>query len=243
MRDFDWEGFKNREFVVNCKTEKETLEFVNFCNKNNLDCLGTDKGYNWWDKYKENTCCAYYSGGVAYGEVSYYKELGIKILEWRKEEDSMFNKKDLEGKFVELRNGERGIVLNSHIKAKSKGLIKLGWYNEDLQEKYGDEEWDIIKIFKIEDHGGVLDLFNDPEKYAELIWEREEIDWNNVPKYTKVQVRDDETDKWKNRYFIKYIKEDKEPFYCSLCKKDEFTNFISTKIPYKHCRLYKEDQH
>lgn len=232
---------KNRKFAVNCRTEKEMTEFIDFCNKNDLDWICVDKSDISWDRYKENTCCAYYYSGIVYGDVCYYKELGIKILEWRKEEDSMFNKKDLEGKFVELRNGKRGIVLNSHIKAKSKGLIKLGWYNEDLQEKYGDEEWDIIKIFKIEDHGGVLDLFNDPEEYAELIWEREEIDWNNVPKYTKVQVKNFKEDDWVNRYFL--LRDDTRGDHKFLVTilNEEFVDDEDYAEYFRYCRLYKEE--
>lgn len=152
----------------------------------------------------------------------------------------MFNKKDLEGKFVVLRNGRRGIIINSHIKGRDGGIDSLENYNKELKNKCGSD-FDIKKIFKIKPIMGLSQLFSEPEECTELIWVRKEIDWNNVPKYTKVQVRDDETGKWYNRYFIDYEEGEEYPFVCSSYKEDEFTNAMPSGMTYKYCRLYKED--
>ena len=52
-----------------------------------------------------------------------------------------------------------------------------------------------------------------------------EIDWDKVPKYTKVNVRDIDSEEWKNRYFL-YVDENYDKFtkyVTSLSTKDYFT--------------------
>lgn len=73
-----------------------------------------------------------------------------------------------------------------------------------------------------------------------------EIDWNKVPRGTKVQVRDDENQEWENRYFIKYIpSDDKEyPFKISKWLDD---NYINLEMEYlcdvwKYCRIHESVQ-
>ena len=52
-----------------------------------------------------------------------------------------------------------------------------------------------------------------------------EIDWDKVPKYTKVNVRDTDYEEWKNRYFL-YVDENNDDYMyvTSLSNtKDDFT--------------------
>ena len=70
---------------------------------------------------------------------------------------------------------------------------------------------------------------------------KNEINWNNVPRYTKVQVRDDEYGEWENRYFYKYDPNDLCNFStCGVKENDEFTKLgiEETMESFKFCRLH-----
>lgn len=85
-----------------------------------------------------------------------------------------------------------------------------------------------------------------PEK-LNVICDEQEIDWNNILKFTKVQVRDDEYDIWLNRYFVGYNKGSKYPYKTTSLKKgDEFSGLdpldSGCYAEFKYCRLYKEEE-
>ena len=80
------------------------------------------------------------------------------------------NKKDLkDGMIVEDREGCRYIVLENRIVGK-KSWNDLHEYKDDLIEKNGFEELDIVKIYKSINLLKVKSIFKD--KNLELIWER-----------------------------------------------------------------------
>ena len=70
------------------------------------------------------------------------------------------------------------------------------------------------------------------------------VNWNEVEKWTKVQVRDSEDQEWLNRYLIKYRPDESCSFYTST--RSEFTLGKEADsysgICYKMCRLYEEDK-
>lgn len=69
-----------------------------------------------------------------------------------------------------------------------------------------------------------------------------EIDWAKIPKWTKVQVRDNDNEVWRNRYFIglndNNFKYD-YPFVASLF--DEFVHdgSDSDNACYRQCRIHE----
>lgn len=59
-----------------------------------------------------------------------------------------------------------------------------------------------------------------------------EIEWNKVPKFTKVQVKDEDYENWINAYFLD---KDGSIFYVTLC--DEFTYDSREDLGLWKCRL------
>ena len=93
-----------------------------------------------------------------------------------------------------------------------KGVTNINNYNDMLEEDAQvDNKCTIEKVYRIKsgyDYSLKEIIEKLPETNVELVWEREEskreIDWNKVPEFTRVLVRDNEKDKWKKGYFLYY---------------------------------------
>lgn len=60
------------------------------------------------------------------------------------------------------------------------------------------------------------------------------IDWNRIPKGTKVQVRNSVVKEWEDRYFYKYNEENKNfPFEVSQHLDDDFY------LNWKYCKIHQ----
>ncbi len=104
---------------------------------------------------------------------------------------------------------------------------------EDATDNLCWESCKVVKIFKNKSMKNLEEINDD--KCLELIWEREkEIDWNKVPKWTKVQVRDFKEEKWKNIYFIDFSTNGifKATYF------DEFTFSEGDEIDWYQCRIH-----
>ena len=84
---FDIDGFENREFCVNCKTENEAKEFLNLLHHCGFTWAGGDsllRETN-WDKYQEDT---YYiinrirtkSNQICYGSIDRFEGINFPII-------------------------------------------------------------------------------------------------------------------------------------------------------------------
>lgn len=59
------------------------------------------------------------------------------------------------------------------------------------------------------------------------------IDWNRIPKGTKVQVSNSIVKEWKDRYFYKYNEENKDfPFEASQFIEDDFY------LNWRYCKIH-----
>lgn len=160
-----------------------------------------------------------------------------------------FTIKDLRtGNIVVTKGVGNGIVIGNRIKYSSmlftyEALAPLKDYNEDLIDKDGFNKFDIEEVYEIIDgyNFTLPELINGlPKDKVKLIWKRErEIDWNKVPKFTRVQVRDKDDREWKNRRFIKYTKDSECPYKTTTC--DEFT-FEHSYIGWKQIRIYDKSE-
>lgn len=99
------------------------------------------------------------------------------------------NKSDLkDGMVVTIRGGQQCILIERNLFKNNFTLNStLFDYNEDLTHKKNKNN-DIVKVFDI-------------GKLKEL-WKREEIDWNKVPVGTKVLVKFDYDDEYKEEIFL-----------------------------------------
>lgn len=150
--------------------------------------------------------------------------------------------KDLKtGMVVKNREGNYYMVINDCI-VKEYMYNLFNNFNDNLTEKTY-KKLDIVEVYK-ERKGRKLiptNWFRGIEK-EEPIWKREDkVDWNKVPQWTKVQVRDCDDYRWHNAYFIKYDNNETFPFYVTTC--DKFTHSSNPiLIQMKQCRLYKEEE-
>ena len=132
---------------------------------------------------------------------------------------------------------------------------------QDLQEgklyRFYGEEGDNTpnRYYKINNNGDLIVAFEDEvdkEYPSGLHYNRvihgffdeieREIDWNKVPRGTKVQVKDTEKGSWRNAYFSKFIKENEEySFRASFVNDDKFTGLSldDSTWSYKYCRIHE----
>ena len=131
---------------------------------------------------------------------------------------------------------------------------------QDLQEgklyRFYGEEGDNTpnRYYRINNNGDLIVAFEDEvdkEYPSGLHYNRvihgffdeieREIDWNKVPRGTKVQVKDIEKGSWRNAYFSKFIKENEEySFRVSFVNDDKFTSLSldDSTCSYKYCRIH-----
>lgn len=148
------------------------------------------------------------------------------------------NKSDLkDGQGIGLRKynrcGDAEYYKGYIIDFQTEQMISVGLdYNDDLTHKY-DEDLDIMAIYD--------------DKESKCLWNREEmdwskIDWSNIPKDTKVLVRNYETNQWKRRHFAKYDKDSNSPY---LVYRDGMMSWSegdnTPLVGYKHCKLVEHE--
>lgn len=81
---FDLERLAINNIAIYCNTEEKANDLLGY-----LDSLGIkwESGssllnYNRWEERKEDTCYDFYNKGIGFGDYSFYKNDGYKIIEW-----------------------------------------------------------------------------------------------------------------------------------------------------------------
>ncbi|EJT6498259.1 hypothetical protein ACRTAL_003224 [Clostridium perfringens] len=151
-------------------------------------------------------------------------------------------KSDLrDGMVVKTRGLNLLVVAGESIVGKRLS-IKLEDYDDDLLLKSTYRFNDIMKVYKAgKGFTSIYDFFR--TKHLIEVWKREsKIDWNKIPKWTKVQVvkpKDNEENEILNFYFFEYVSEKTKYHY--IVKKfidDEFTGAKDTAIPFDNCSIH-----
>ena len=158
-------------------------------------------------------------------------------------------KSDLKnGMIVRLRNNSLYMVFENVLINNGESWSPLKDYENNLEFKYPGSigrELDIIEVYKERTKCDlrVIKWFESIED-EEPIWRKEEEEkWGKVPEWTKVQVRDEDDEEWRNAYFLGYIYKEDSDFRFEVSFYDEFTydqNNLFNEL-WKQCRLYKED--
>ena len=121
-------------------------------------CWGCPKDYG-YEPYKPDFC----NGSFKYCTKCWNREI--------KEEDKMFTKDMLkDGMIIELRNGNRFIMINGCAVGKST-YCTLEYCKYDLTSKTSDD-FDIVKVFEVNTPTTFISILSNPGK---LIWERKEV--------------------------------------------------------------------
>ena len=149
--------------------------------------------------------------------------------------------KDLKDKMVVVcRNGERFMVVGDLL-ISDTGYMGIDDYDDNLINHHTEEsdtEWDITMVLKAGPLG--FGLGESLAAAKEVIWERnKEVDWEKVPQWTRIKVKDDRNGNWKYVYFIAYNKGSSIPFRGTVC--DEFTFYKDSIIPYIYAEIYDEN--
>lgn len=128
------------------------------------------------------------------------------------------------GMVVQFNNQEIGFILGNKIYDGDFYCIEnLSKYNDNLKIQitpaYEIVEYRINKVFEI--NSNILDIkelfdivnnqFHSDEDFIEyllnndylnLLWERQEIDWEQIPRFTPVLVRNTDLGEWEHAYFL-----------------------------------------
>ena len=171
MKKFNWDEFKDADnkIAVHCKTEKEAVDFCKQMHEHGMKWRDRNS-YLELTEYEKNLDETCYTGACC----DFCESEGYKILEWSDYMYKEFTKADLkDGMVVEYRSksyGRRLVVGDMLIGAE--GSHRLIYYNEDLIDATGDKDFDIMRIYKIQN----VSRFNEILLYSnlELIWERKE---------------------------------------------------------------------
>lgn len=108
---------------------------------------------------------------------------------------------------------------------RNQDIYKLG---ENRQLLYFDKAYNNWK--------GICRTYNEVVclNFKEI---KRELDWDKVPCRTKVQVRDEDSEEWRNAYFLDLRFDNKITLYViTFC--DEFTYTNATRAYYKQIRLH-----
>lgn len=128
------------------------------------------------------------------------------------------------GMVVQFNNQEIGFILgNAIVDGDFYCTESLSKYNDNLKIQvsalYEDIEYRIDKVFEINsDILNIKELFDiiDTEFYCDndfikylldndylnLLWERQDIDWGKIPRFTPVLVRNTNLGEWEHAYFL-----------------------------------------
>lgn len=129
-------------------------------------------------------------------------------------------------KVQELEKGKIYKAIRENVELN--GIFRINNVNKLMIKD--DTRWVQIEV----SYNTVLDI-----EFVEI---KKEIDWTKVPRGTKVQVRNDTNQKWKNAYLVSYS-DNVFPlsFESSPIKDDEFTEFKAERISalFSCCRIHK----
>lgn len=166
------------------------------------------------------------------------------------------------GMVISLRDWKEKFILigDALCSATGKDFLTLSSYDDDLKNKISSgDQLDVVEVYKCK-YPNVMSCFIDGE--LELLWKREEIDWDKVIPGTKVLVSD-QGKNWYEEYFIRYETES-EKFktinnlkaiqiwnYCKLAEKPKEVTYEEIKKEFNthcsenrcvNCKYYKENQ-
>lgn len=165
-----------------------------------------------------------------------------------------FTKEDLQtGHIVVTKNEGNAIVIGKFLKRSGYlmedevNMADMDSYTSDLKTT-PLEEYSIEKVYKIVDGKESLKTIIDelPTDSVELIWKREkEIDWNKVPKFTRVQVKDCNEEEWTNMYFIGIRDTKYYPYTTSYCSEFSYGKGQDARLRescWEQIRIYDESE-
>ena len=91
-KEFNWEEFKNKKIVVNCKNEEEVNNFIKECELNKIKVRSYTREFS-YETYHSDVCYRCEDNDLYYADRSFYNNnYGYDIVRWT---DYMDNKQEL----------------------------------------------------------------------------------------------------------------------------------------------------
>ena len=109
-KEFNWEDFKNKKIVVNCKNEEEVNNFFKECESNKIEVCSQVKNYS-YEIYNSEVCYKCENNNdLCCADRSLYtnKYIGYNIVSWT---DYMDNKQELN--YIEVYKYPMGSIFKS----------------------------------------------------------------------------------------------------------------------------------
>ena len=107
------EKFKSGEIAVNCSTEEESRQFIEWCHRNDIRFTNNDNDTirTYFYVNKENTCYKFNieSGGLLYSSKKFYKNNGSIVITFKE-----FMNKSITNLEYILNNFDRETILNTY---------------------------------------------------------------------------------------------------------------------------------
>lgn len=158
---------------MHCKTIEEFKDFISVLKTQDLFramCYSDDV----WNTYEEQTCVRL--DAIGYGTVDYFSDGSYTILEWRDFMKDGFTKEDLKpGDILITKSKGMYMYIGDYI-VRSNGWIATEEYDENLKLKHRGlkeiDSFDIVKVLRPKDYT----VLEHNWEYADLIWEREEVE-------------------------------------------------------------------
>ena len=108
-KEFNWEEFKNKKIVVNCKNEEEVNNFLKECELNKIKICRQVKNFS-YEMYNSDVCYNCKDNDLYYAGRSYYSNnyMDYDIVSWT---DYMDNKQELN--YIEVYKYPVGSIFKS----------------------------------------------------------------------------------------------------------------------------------
>lgn len=150
IKQFDLERLRGKAVAVNCKTEEQAQDFVNW-----VYSLGVDEcNRPFWENYKENSCYILTKNSIwSFESIEYYETLKYKVISY---EEALLKpyKPIIRDEFIKKVKTEKiGIICNSqeeydicydffdkHMDKSLKRKDKTLWFKNNEKDAFGERD-------------------------------------------------------------------------------------------------------
>ena len=184
------ERFKKGMIVVNCQTEQQAKNFVEWCHANNMSWGGIRYGSEWtfYDYYGDRTCYRF-NDSIVYGNVAAYEDYGYKVITYDEFMRGDFMQlEDLKnGYVVELRNGKLYLCLNNQFVGLEDMMRDVDCNYQSDMAYVGNDRFDVMKVYTINNCYVLNEVFNQNNPRAfNLVWERNDTKEMTLEEVNKI---------------------------------------------------------
>ena len=176
---FNIDDYKGK-YVMHCKTEEEAIDFCKYLHSLGKEWSNGDSYFSHtnWEIYGTHTC--YNFNQNEFSGISFYKAKNYTILEWENFMKNNFTKEDLKPGDILVTKSKGMYMYIGDYMVRSNSWTTMNEYYKNLKLKYRGlhetNSFDIVKVLRPKDYT----ILEHNWKYADLIWEREEVEMEEM---------------------------------------------------------------